>query len=206
MEYPNLYKRQKIVALEFPKMRLEDGFEWYIVKDASLPSQEALSVGDDVDIEPMGATRPGEEIKSYKVIKDPKKQGFKVLWLNPPDKEIKKSTEYDIEKKRKGTLSDGYASETKLGENYPDEWLNRDWKIKEVSGEGHVSVADSSPNGSKWELLQFSVGNFRGWEAGQAVRISKRKSGMTMYWIENLDIPDSQPVGVHFMGWAKSKF
>ena len=132
MEYPNLHKRQKIVALEFPKMRLEDGFEWHIVKDASLSSKEVLEIGDDVDIEPMGATRPGEAIKSYKVVKDPKKQGFKALWLNSPDKGIKKSIDYNIEKKRKGIISDSSVSESESDKDNPDEWLNQNLKIKEV--------------------------------------------------------------------------
>lgn len=220
MKYPNLHKKQKIEALEEDAMRLEDDSVWRIVKDASLPSQEVLNVGDKVVIEPMGPTRPGDEIKSYKVVKDPRKQGFKVSWVNEADFNTKKPEEYDVEKKRKGTINDGRASEIKQGEGYPDEWLGKDcriieirksddikdWRIKDYSGGDCIIVADSSQYGSGWELLQFSTGSIDGWQSGAKVRISKRKSGMTMYWIENTDIPESQPVGVRFAGWAKSKF
>ena len=206
MEYPNLYKRQKIVALEFPKMRLEDGFEWHIVKDASLSSKEVLEVGDDVDIEPMGATRPGEEIKSYKVIKDPKKQGFKALWLNSPDKGIKKSIDYNIEKKRKGIISDSSVSESESDKDNPDEWLNQNLKIKEVLGDDHIVVMNVSGKASEWAWALLTKNNFKGWVEGQPARIFKSELKPTKYWMENLAMPNIQAVAVSFVGLAKSKF
>lgn len=214
-QYPNLYKRQKIEAHEKGAIRLKDDSVWLIAKDVSLPSNEVLNVGDEVDIEPFGTTRPGEKIKSYKVVKDSKKQGFRVLWVNSSDKSIKN---YTIAKSRKGTISDGGPSEVKLGDKYPDEWLNQEWKIGEVlwgseyDDEKETEMSDDSivvadPGNSKWKMtgLGFSKNSYRQWEAGQTVIISKRESKMTIYWIKNLDIPNSEG-GASFDGWAESKF
>ena len=214
-QYPNLYKRQKIEAHEKGAIRLKDDSVWLIAKDASLPSNEVLNVGDEVDIEPYGTMRPGEKTKSYKVVKDPKKQGFRVLWVNPSDKGIK---DYTITKSRKGNISDGSPSEIKLGDKYPDEWLNQKWKISEVLWDSEYddeketelnddSIVVADPGSSKWKMtsLNVSKNNYRNWEAGQTVLISKHESGMTTYWIKNLDIPNSE-IGVSFMGWAESKF
>lgn len=220
MEYPNLCKRQKIVARDKDAMGLKDDSSWLIVKDMSLPSKEVLNVGDEVDIEPSGPTRQGEKIKSYKVVKDPKKQGFRVSWLNPTDKSIKNLNDRNIMKSRKGTIDDGYPSEIKLGDKYPDEWLNQKWKIREVLWDSEyddeketeisddsIVVADPSPGGSKWKMtrLGFSKNSYRKWEEGQTVLISKREPGIMTYWIENLDMSNSE-VCVSFMGWAESKF
>jgi len=223
IEYPNLYKRQNIEASEKGAIRLWDDSVWYIDKDRSLPSGETLEEGDIVSIEPMGATRPDEKIKSYKVIKDPKKSGFKVTWLNPTDKTIKNLYGYNLEKSgRKGTVDDGCYGlpDIELGDEYPDEWLGRKWTIKAIKSDSDyddekdkylpgysIIVADLSRHGSEWKItrLDFSRDNLKKWQEGQAICISKRKSGITTYWMENLKVPNNE-VGVSFIGWAKSEF
>lgn len=223
MEYPNFYKRQNIEASEKGAIRLWDDSVWYIDKDRSLPTDEVLNEGDVVSIEPAGAARPGDKIKSYKVVKNPKKSGFKVTWLNPTDKTIKNLSGYTLEKSgRKGTIDDAYYGlpDIELGDTYLDEWLGRKWTIKSIrSDSGYddekdeyfpdhsIIVADLSRYGSEWKItrLNFSKDNFRKWQEGQAVRISKRKSGITTYWMENMNVPDNE-VGVSFAGWAKSEF
>lgn len=222
MEYLNLYKNLRIAAIKFPDMLLNDGSKWCFPPGMMAPSAGWM-VDDIINVELMEVSlRKDEKKLIHKIInKTREKQEGGAYLSNSSYWNMKSMNEYNIMKgRRKGTIDDSYPYEIKLGDKYPDEWLKREYKIREILLDyeyddekdmelkyNSIVVADSSPGGSIWRMFHFdlSINNFRRWKEGQTVRISKRESRMTTYWIENLDILNSQ-IGGSFMGWAEFKF
>lgn len=212
MEYPNLYKKQKIEASEAGAIRLEDDSVWRILENVSLPSKEVLEVGDEVEIRPLGAKRPDESAKSYKVVKDPKKQGFKVQWVNPTEKSAKSMNDNDISKSRKGYVDNKNPSDSEIietDENYPEKWLDHKWSFGSIKGSSFMPETESKDRevyyviikddrGSVWKLEEGNPGN---WKDEDPVRIFRSKLKIGFYDIENLDKKDNRFIIVTFAGW-----
>lgn len=118
----------------------------------------------------------------------------------------------------RGGISKGFAPEAKLGKDYPDEWLDKDWPIKDISladespyslsskGEPYILVADPSPYGSIWKPLTLTNEEVNRMASGQVIRISKGQSKKIKkyYSMKNLSI-DMPPFAVGFEEFQKSQ-
>ena len=168
----------KIKYIDSKKMILEDDSEWEFL--GANPPPASWKVGDDVDTE-----KRGEKLK----------------------KDIAINHSRDDQERTVAYIKGGISKKYKTGEEdtYPDEWLDRDWKIRDLYQDSCIIVADQSPNGSIWQLKNYSSRNEGKWSPGQRVRISKGNARFVSYQIENFDI-NRPPFIASFMGWAKSKF
>lgn len=168
----------KIKYIDSKKMILEDDSEWQFL--GANPPPVSWKAGDDVDIE-----KRGQKIKSDIVINRTKEDQERAI----------------------AYIKGGISKRYKTGEEeaYPDEWLDQDWKVKDLLEDGHIVIADPSPNGSIWLINNYSSKNEGNWAPGQRIRISKGNARFVSYQIENFDI-NRPPFVASFMGWAKSKF
>lgn len=168
----------KIKYIDSKTMILDDKSEWNFL--SVNPPPASWAVDDDVEIETRG-------------------RGLKNnVAVNHSKDDTERTVSYS-----KGGISKRY--ETKASETYPDEWLDQDYKIRDIKEGGCIVIADHSEYGSIWKISNPSITNEGAWAQGQRVRISKGIAKIATYKIENFDI-NRPPFGASFGGFEVSKF
>ena len=118
----------------------------------------------------------------------------------------------------RGGIQKNILSGIPQGEGYPDDWLDKDWPIKEVSladessyslsskGGPYILVADPSPYGSIWKPITLTNEEVNRITQGQVIRISKGQSKKikNYYSMKNLNI-GMPSFSVGFVGFEKSQ-
>ena len=173
-EYRSQNKLLDIKSINPQKMVLEDDSQWEFLGAAHPPL--SWQAGDQIVIEKTGGKFP-----TYRVInKTREKQEITAVYLGGG---ITKEQMIEINKSLK---------------DYPDERLDRDWRIERLLDDGSILLEDKSV----WQLTNPTLKNEGEWYPKQLVRISKGSSGLKTYHITNLNMNRPPFIG-SFLGFQE---